>query len=116
MKIKKTGPANHLVSQMICCFWLLAFLPFQAFGSVAPGRTLAQQATKTKKLWITTDHSKHDILKQDFKSGPEVTKACLTCHSEAASQFHKTIHWTWKDPATGDEALYGKGGLSVNNF
>ena len=34
-------------------------------------------------------------LQKDFKSGLEVTQACLSCHSEAESQFHKTIHWTW---------------------
>ena len=83
---------------------------------MAPGRKLAKQATKGKKLWITTDHSKHEMLKQDFKSGPEVTKACLSCHSEAASQFHKTIHWTWMDPSTEINIKLGKGGLSINNF
>ena len=82
----------------------------------APGRVLARQAVKEKKRWITADHSKFEILQQEFFSGPEVTEACLTCHNEAALQFHKTIHWTWiapgKDPAT----PLGKGGLSVNNF
>jgi uncharacterized paraquat-inducible protein A len=82
----------------------------------APGRTMAQQATKTKKLWITADHTKHKALQQEFKSGPEVTKACLSCHSEAAAQFHKTIHWTWLDPATEESKKLGKGGLSINNF
>ena len=65
----------------------------------APGREMAQQATKGAKRWITADHTKHEALKQPFASGPEVTKACLSCHSEAAAQFHKTIHWTWIDPA-----------------
>ena len=83
---------------------------------VAPGRKIAQQTTLEKKRWITTDHSKHQILKQKFTSGPQVTKACLSCHSEAAIQFHKTIHWTWMDPATTDGKQLGKGGLSVNNF
>ena len=58
----------------------------------APGRTMAQQATKGKQIWITADHSQHEALKSDFKSGPEVTAACLTCHELAAGQFHKTIH------------------------
>ena len=87
-----------------------------ATEEIAPGRTMAQQATKTKKLWITADHSKHEALQQQFTSGPEVTKACLSCHSEAASQFHKTIHWTWLDPATAESKVLGKGGLSINNF
>lgn len=82
----------------------------------APGRIMAQQATKEKPLWITSDHSKHEILKQAFKSGPEVTQACLSCHNQAALQFHKTIHWTWMDPSTAQSAQMGKGGLSINNF
>ena len=82
----------------------------------APGRIMAQQAVKEKPLWITSDHSKHEILKQPFASGPEVTKACLACHNQAALQFHKTIHWTWLDPSTAKSAQLGKGGLSINNF
>jgi len=82
----------------------------------APGRKMARQATKKKQLWITADHSKHEALQQEFTSGPQVTKACLSCHSEAASQFHKTIHWTWLDPATEESKKLGKGGLSINNF
>ena len=82
----------------------------------APGRKMAIQATKKAQLWITADHSKHEILQQDFKSGPEVTKACLSCHSEAASQFHKTIHWTWLDPNVKKEMRIGKAGITINNF
>ena len=88
----------------------------KASTDVAPGRVMAQQATKEKQLWITADHTKHKILQQEFTSGPEVTKACLSCHSEAAAQFHKTIHWTWLDPATTESKVLGKGGLSINNF
>jgi cytochrome c2 len=43
----------------------------------------------------TADHSKFKELQQNFKSGPEVTKACLKCHTEAAKQIQKTTHWTW---------------------
>lgn len=60
----------------------------------------------------TADHKKFQALNQEFQTGPEVTKACLTCHTEAASQVHKSIHWTWKwDKAGG----VGKTN-SVNNF
>jgi len=32
------------------------------------------------------------------------SQACLSCHSEAESQFHKSIHWTWlADPADKDK-------------
>lgn len=82
----------------------------------APGRVMAQQAVKEREMWITSDHAQHEILKKEFASGPEVTQACLSCHNQAALQFHDTIHWTWMDPHTEESAKLGKGGLSVNNF
>lgn len=82
----------------------------------APGRTMAQQAIKKKEIWITADHTKHEALKKTFQSGPEITQACLSCHSEAAEQFHKTIHWTWLAHKDEKGAQMGKAGLSLNNF
>jgi octaheme c-type cytochrome (tetrathionate reductase family) len=63
----------------------------------------------------TADHSKFKELQQEFKTGPEVTRACLGCHTEAAKQLHKTTHWTWafRHPVTGQEL--GKKNV-VNNF
>jgi len=82
----------------------------------APGRTMAQQATKGQKIWNTTDHTKHKALQNDFKSGMEVTQACLSCHSEAESQFHKSIHWTWLADPSDTDKQFGKAGNSLNNF
>jgi octaheme c-type cytochrome (tetrathionate reductase family) len=81
----------------------------------APGREMADQATKGIKHWSTTDHSKFDVLEKEFKSGSEITEACLSCHTEAEEQFHKTIHWTWLSPYDDDGTL-GKAGYSINNF
>jgi octaheme c-type cytochrome (tetrathionate reductase family) len=63
----------------------------------------------------TADHSKFDELEGPFESGPEVTKACLGCHTEAAKQVHDSIHWTWEyaHPETGQ--LLGKKYV-VNNY
>lgn len=63
----------------------------------------------------TADHSKFKELQREFKSGQEVTRACLACHTEAARQVMKTQHWTWSslNPATGQ--MVGKKSL-VNNF
>jgi octaheme c-type cytochrome (tetrathionate reductase family) len=63
----------------------------------------------------TADHSLFKTLDQAFQSGPQVTKACLECHTEAAKQIHKTTHWTWEyeNPDTGQ--LLGKKNV-VNNF
>ena len=119
---KVINPACFSLLALVLMFCVGIIMPSQVFAKtektegVAPGRKMARQATKEKKLWITSDHSKHEILKQEFTSGPEVTKACISCHNQAALQFHKTIHWTWLDPITEKSARLGKGGLSINNF
>ncbi len=100
----------------VCLASALPSQPLAIGKDMAPGIKMAKQAIKKEKSWITSDHSKHEILKRAFKSGPEVTKACLSCHNQASAQFHKTIHWTWKNPAAPKETHLGKGGLSVNNF
>ena len=63
----------------------------------------------------TADHTKFEELQQDFQSGPEVTKACLGCHTEAGKHFMKSIHWTWEyeNPETGQ--MLGKKTL-INTF
>ncbi|MGE4553011.1 MAG: tetrathionate reductase family octaheme c-type cytochrome [Desulfovibrionaceae bacterium] len=90
-------------------------------GDQAPGRELAQQATKERPFVITADHSKFKELQftpEQLRTmrGPEVTKACLGCHNTAGEQFMKTIHWTWRDANVPPEQQVGKGGLTVNNF
>jgi hypothetical protein len=116
---------NLLKCPGLCgCFFcfltvIMLFQPQEIFSNqeeIAPGRTMAQQAVKEKKVWITADHSKFEALKKAFTSGPEVTAACLSCHTEAGLQFHRTIHWTWLDPATQETTKLGKRGLSINNF
>lgn len=63
----------------------------------------------------TTNHSAHEILQQDFASVHEVTRACLSCHSNAAAEIQQTIHWTWLQP-NNPEKDKGKAGLTFNNF
>ena len=46
----------------------------QGDSDQAPGRVMAQQATKADDIWITADHTKHEALKKTFKSGVEVTR------------------------------------------
>ncbi|MDM8523730.1 tetrathionate reductase family octaheme c-type cytochrome [Desulfococcaceae bacterium HSG8] len=105
-----------LCIMFFCSSGICAPQEIEEIEELAPGRKMARQATKRRQLWITSDHSKHAILEQEFASGPEVTKACLDCHTEAAMQFHKTIHWTWLDPNAPEGAGIGKGGHSMNNF
>jgi len=112
---------QRLLCKGVFLFFSLALWPVAVLAAAeeegeAPGRALARQAVKgDAKEWITTDHSKHPLLQQHFNRPEDVTKACLSCHNQAALQLHKTIHWTWKDPSDPSGAT-GKGGLSVNNF
>jgi len=55
----------------------------------------------------TADHSKFEALQRDFETAPEVTAACLSCHTEAASQVQHTFHWTWA-PVESDNECLGK--------
>jgi len=63
----------------------------------------------------TADHSKFEELKGPFANGPDVTRACLKCHTEAGHQFMKNIHWTWTYENTETGQLLGKKHL-VNTF
>ncbi|ARM31662.1 tetrathionate reductase family octaheme c-type cytochrome [Prosthecochloris sp. HL-130-GSB] len=62
----------------------------------------------------TADHSKFEQLKRPFETGPEVTEACLECHTEAAKQIHQTKHWSW-EVLMKDGKMLGKQHV-VNNF
>ncbi|MBL7000735.1 MAG: tetrathionate reductase family octaheme c-type cytochrome [Gammaproteobacteria bacterium] len=96
-------------------------------GSILPSILLAAvmvissaaQAIQSKSALAestsTADHSKFKELQQAFKTGPEVTKACLSCHTEASKQLHKTKHWNWKFTNPDNGEVVGKKTI-VNNF
>ncbi len=68
----------------------------------------------------TADHHKFAVLRKKFSSGPEVTRACLSCHTEAASQIQETSHWNWLGstvavPGHAGVHRIGKANL-LNNF
>lgn len=75
----------------------------------------AADEPKPLKLTTTADHTKFKELQRVFASGPEVTKACLGCHTEAAGQIHRTKHWKWEylNPVSGQKL--GKKTI-LNNF
>ncbi|WP_319823704.1 tetrathionate reductase family octaheme c-type cytochrome [Thalassovita sp.] len=81
------------------------------------GTALAQTAAPPMPTaGSTADHSKFDILKKAFASGPEVTEACLSCHTEADNQVQMhSIHFDWEfdHPDTGQKL--GKRNV-INSF
>ena len=94
---------------------LAAGLSLGAQASEPPAMAAAPAAAPAKLLTSTADHSKFKELQQNFKSGPEVTKACLACHTEAAKQVHKTKHWTWEWVNPENNQKLGKRNV-INNF
>ncbi|MBT7040144.1 MAG: tetrathionate reductase family octaheme c-type cytochrome [Bacteroidetes bacterium] len=63
-------------------------------------------------------HFKLEELQKQFESGPEVTKACLSCHTERGKELLHTSHWLWQR----EEEIEGKGIVPIgkrnilNNF
>ncbi|MEI7842975.1 MAG: tetrathionate reductase family octaheme c-type cytochrome [Gallionellaceae bacterium] len=99
-----------------------AVAAFNAFATApVPTTPAAMAATATpvpavkKASNSTADHSKFKELQKNFKSGPEVTKACLTCHTEAAKQIQKTKHWTFEFINPETQQKLGKKHI-INNF
>jgi octaheme c-type cytochrome (tetrathionate reductase family) len=103
MTVQKMGRALRKRQRVAMGFFVGMFLAI--LGLLQSSVTLAS----------TADHSKFKELQREFKSGPEVTRACLTCHTEAAKQVMKTRHWTWEGLNPGTGQTLGKKRL-VNNF
>ena len=122
MGTNKTGYRKLLLGTLLVLILGALMIPgvFAAKQPVADdealGIKLAKQAVREDKHWTTADHSKIEILKQDFKTGDEITQACLSCHTDASMQFKETIHWTWKVPSEKEGIMNGKAGHAVNNF
>ncbi|MDK9723870.1 MAG: tetrathionate reductase family octaheme c-type cytochrome [Sterolibacteriaceae bacterium MAG5] len=94
-----------LAAQALPCAW--------AATDPAPAPGPAPAAKPASKS--TADHTKFKELQQAFKSGPEVTKACLACHTEAGKQITHTKHWTWEWMNPENKQVLGKKHV-VNNF
>lgn len=64
------------------------------------------------------DHSKLEILQQDFSNPHEITAACLSCHTERGHELLESFHFTWEreEYIEGRGVTYkGKKNL-INNF
>ncbi|OPL16087.1 MAG: hypothetical protein AVO39_06460 [delta proteobacterium MLS_D] len=80
--------------------------------TTAAGKPVTQQLPSVSEP--TADHSILEELDQPMERGPDVTRTCLSCHTEAGNQVQKTIHWTWGEGEMGEEGL-GKAHI-INNF
>lgn len=97
---------GHLIIAIAVAFLAINVDPASAATPPLPARTASSS---------TTDHSKLKELSGPFATGPDVTKACIACHNQAAHQVMDSIHWKWtaKSPTTGKTLgkLY-----AANNF
>jgi len=111
MQSKPTKPILFLAAAALMILAALLAYVSETQAAAAPPQSAATPTPSAS----TADHSQFEILQQDFQTGPEVTAACLTCHTEAAKQIMKTVHWTWEftDPQTGD--ILGKNNV-INSF
>jgi octaheme c-type cytochrome (tetrathionate reductase family) len=100
------------ISKFSIAVLLLVFVPLFLF-SAQSGKTEIN-SYKGIVHSLTADHHKFPISQKKFNSPEEVTQACLSCHTEAASQVQQTIHWKWQCPKSGDKNL-GKH-YGINNF
>ena len=112
MAPQQINPRFSLVSMMTSASRLVAWLLIMLFivaGSQAAVRTPAAQPAQTVNPAVTLrdvnrspeprtpqDHATYAQLQGPFTSPEQVTKACLSCHTNASRQVMSTIHWTWK--------------------
>jgi octaheme c-type cytochrome (tetrathionate reductase family) len=89
--------------------------PASAAAPAPAAVTPAAPAAPARTSKSTADHTRFKQLDKDFKSGPEVTKACLECHTEASKQVHTSKHWNWEFTNPVDGKKVGKKNM-VNNF
>jgi octaheme c-type cytochrome (tetrathionate reductase family) len=102
---------------------LLAAAMPAVFATLAPSAPPASAAAAAPALVAsaaaphrsTADHSKFKVLQKVFKTGPEVTEVCLSCHTEAAKQVQHTKHWTWRSTDAKTGRTVGKRAI-INNY
>lgn len=73
---------------------------------------------KPEQLAPSADHSEFAILQQDFESPQEVTKACISCHTERHKEVMQQAHWKWERTETvknRGKITWGKKNI-INNF
>jgi octaheme c-type cytochrome (tetrathionate reductase family) len=114
-------------------YWLLGLIGILAVMLVPLIALWPKSARALDDPWAAVPkhpvHVPHtDIIAGKFKNvdpatltGPDITRACLECHPNAASDIMMTSHWTWQSPEfeipwrDGETATIGKFN-QINNF
>jgi octaheme c-type cytochrome (tetrathionate reductase family) len=114
-------------------YWLLGLIGILAVLLVPLIALWPKSARALDDPWAAVPkhpvHVPHaDIIAAKFKdvdsatlTGPDITRACLECHPDAANEVMMTSHWTWQSPEfeipwrDGETATIGKFN-QINNF
>ena len=99
MVVRKSNGIRHSLANV------LLVLGIAVFTIAITDSAHSAQTVLDKLNASTADHTKFEELQKAFTSGPEVTRTCLSCHTEAASQIQHTFHWTWAPGNPGDDCL-----------
>lgn len=95
-------------------FWRTITLAVAVVLAIA-GLSLTQVGqAQTGSDW-KVDHTLFPALQGPFARPQDVTKACLSCHEDAAQQIMHTYHWTWEFVNETTGQTLGKKTL-INNF
>lgn len=102
---------------MFCAIALLFVGGVLAETIVTPEKIAPPDAPRSVTLpgESTADHTKFETLKKQFASGPEVTQACISCHTEASDQVMHSIHFKWDFDHPGTGQKLGKSHV-INSF
>ena len=66
----------------------------------------------------SVDHGKLEALQRNFKTPQDVTRACISCHTERHKEIMSSSHWNWERTAYIEGrglAFIGKKNI-INNF
>jgi octaheme c-type cytochrome (tetrathionate reductase family) len=97
---------------------LVVAVPVMIFAGDASASPADNPWDGVPKRPIHVPHA--DIITGPFETPQEVTRACLECHPNAASDIMKTSHWTWESkefnvPWRDEPVTIGKIN-QINNF
>lgn len=84
-------------------------------GAVAHPGGMQDDGPTTPPTPTVVDHSQFDVLQGPFETPEDVTKACLSCHTDAAQDIMHTTHWTWEFVNETTGQTLGKKYV-INNF
>lgn len=108
----KTGTKIRLkVRFMVRTLWCL----FVVALLIGPSGLLRAHYALEAVPQSTTRHDKLPALNGPFASGMEVTRACVSCHTEAVASLRNNVHWTWESKLSLPGRVFGKKHV-INTF